>query len=77
MLESDKNYKIDGRIYKGYKIKQSIFDLETDLIGMLVLYFGDNGVVDFIKTHWFKAEIDNDLNDLINRTHNLHTKWEI
>jgi len=51
--------------------------LETDLIGMLVLYFGDNGAVDFVKTHWFKSDVDNDINDLIDKTHNLHRKWEI
>jgi len=77
MLEVKGNYEIDGRKYSGYKIKQSILDLETDLIGMLVLYFGDNSTVDFVKTHWFRADIDNDINDLINKTHNLHKKWEI
>lgn len=77
MLEVEGNYEIDGRKYSGYKIKQAVLDLETDIIGILVLYFGDNGIVDFVKTHWFKADVDNDINDLINKVHNLHKKWRI
>lgn len=77
MLEVNKRIEIDGRQYSGYKVKQSILDLETDLIGMVVLYFGNNGAVDFIKTHWFKSQEDNDINILIDKVHNLHDKWVI
>lgn len=75
MLEIKQKLIIDGREYSGYKIKQSILDLETDLIGMVVLYFGPESTVDFIKTHWFKSFENNNINELIDKTHNIHTKW--
>lgn len=77
MLEVNKRIEIDGRQYSGYKIKQSILDLETDLIGMVVLYLNSDATVGFIKTHWFIAEEDNDINILIDKVHNLHDKWVI
>ena len=76
MLEVKEEIKIDGRKYYGYKIKQSILDLDSDLIGMVVLYFDKDHDVDFIKTHWFKSFENNDINELIDKTHNLHIKWQ-
>ena len=76
MLEVKGIFEIEGKTYYGYKIKQAILDLDSDLIGMVVLYFDNGHDVDFIKTHWFKSQEDNDINLLIDKTHQVHTKWQ-
>jgi hypothetical protein len=52
--------------YTRYNIKKLEWDLDSLIVGLVVLYYiGEDNDPDLIKTHYFKTNGDVDINELI------------
>jgi hypothetical protein len=71
-----KKVTIDGVEYEHYQIKRLEWDLDTLLVGLMVIYYDDeNKHAAKVKTHYFKTDAEVDVNKLIDELENvIHKK---
>jgi len=67
-----KKVKIDGVEYEKYNIKQLTYDLDTRLLGLIVIYYDDDTQAQKIKTHYFQPQEDVDVWELIEKVKIIH-----
>jgi hypothetical protein len=61
-----KKTTINNIDYSRYKIKKLEWDLDSLIVGLVILYYiGEDNDPDLIKTHYFKTNGDVDINELI------------
>lgn len=73
----NKKCNIDGEWFDRYQIKQLQWDLESKMVGALVLYYKVNLFKQTpvkVKTHYFGATEEIDVNELIEKIKELHNK---
>jgi hypothetical protein len=59
--------------YTRYNIKKLEWDLDSLIVGLVVLYYiGEDNDPDLIKTHYFKTNGDVDVNELLDKVKKLH-----
>jgi hypothetical protein len=59
--------------YTRYKIKKLEWDLDSLIVGLVVLYYiGEDNDPDLIKTHYFKTNGEVDVNELLDKVKKLH-----
>jgi len=63
---------IDDVEYEQYQIKQLTYDLDTRLIGMVVIYYDEDTKASKIKTHYFQAQEEIDVWEIIEKVKILH-----
>lgn len=64
---------VDGIEYERYHIKRLEWDLDTLIVGMMVLYYDDEDKEAVkIKTHYFNMGEEVDVNKLIEQVKSLH-----
>ena len=64
---------MDGVQYEHYQIKKIEWDLETLIIGVMVIYYDDeNKFGSKIKTHYFNVGNNIDVDDLIEKVKDIH-----
>jgi len=64
---------VDGVEYEHYQIKKIEWDLETLIIGVMVIYYdNENKFGSKIKTHYFNVGNEIDVDDLIDKVKSIH-----
>ena len=64
---------LDGIEYEHYQIKRLEWDLDTFLVGVMVIYYDDeNKHAARIKTHYFNTGEQVDVDKLIEQVKRLH-----
>ena len=64
---------MDGVQYEHYQIKKIEWDLESLIIGVMVIYYDDeNKFGSKIKTHYFNVGNNIDVDDLIEKVKDIH-----
>lgn len=64
---------LDDIEYEHYQIKKLEWDLDTMLVGVMVIYYDEqNKTAAKIKTHYFKCEQEVDVNKLIEQVKQIH-----
>lgn len=63
---------LDGVEYEKYQIKQLVWDLDTRLIGLVVIYYDEDTKASKIKTHYFQEQEEIDVWELIEKVKILH-----
>ena len=64
---------MDGVQYEHYQIKKIEWDLETLIIGVMVIYYdNENKFGSKIKTHYFNVGNEIDVDDLIKQVKDIH-----
>jgi hypothetical protein len=59
--------------YTRYKIKKLEWDLDSLIVGLVILYYiGEDNDPDLIKTHYFKTNGEVDVNELLDKVKKLH-----
>jgi hypothetical protein len=59
--------------YTRYKIRKLEWDLDSLIVGLVVLYYiGEDNDPDLIKTHYFKTNGEVDVNELLDKVKKLH-----
>jgi hypothetical protein len=64
--------KIDEVEYEYYDIKQLTYDLDTRLVGLVVIYYDEDTKASKIKTHYFQGQEEIDVWELIDKVKTLH-----
>jgi hypothetical protein len=64
---------VDGVEYEQYQIKKIEWDLETLIIGVIVIYYdNENKFGSKIKTHYFNVGNEVDVDGLIKQVKQIH-----
>jgi hypothetical protein len=63
---------IDDIEYEYYDIKQLTYDLDTRLVGFVVIYYDEDTKASKIKTHYFQQQEEIDVWELIDKVKTLH-----
>ena len=59
--------------YTRYKIRKLEWDLDSLIVGLVVLYYiGEDNDPDLIKTHYFKTNGEVNVNELLDKVKKLH-----
>ena len=71
-LVIEKQVELEGESYSGYRIVSVEWELETNRFFVKVLYHKDKFKHHKLVSHKFVVENDIDVNEMIEKVHNIH-----